>query len=301
MNVRRLLVGLDGSPLAESILTNVAYLATRLHADLVLLHVVPVPGPAVAMPPAYDDVIARERVAAQEYLDGVAKKLGASGTSVRSAVVVGDAALEIVRCAEREHADLIALATHGRSGLQRWVHGSVADAVLHATSTPLLLLRPSTRAPLPEVRRIMVALDGSPLAEGVLPIAELLAAGLGAPLELVRVVELVSFAFTADPYGAACIDYDAILSLLREDAERYLDGVAARGRGAGLAVETTVRYGSAVDAIVAAAHAHPGTLLVLGTHGRSGWRALALGSVARRTVLATRTPVLVVRAAPSAA
>jgi nucleotide-binding universal stress UspA family protein len=299
--LRRILVGLDGSPLAETILDPVQALARRLGAEIVLLYVTHVPEkvPAAPLGPALDEIVAQDRERARAYLEGVARKVAEAGVAVRTAVCAGEAAAEIVRYAERERIDLIALATHGRSGMQRWLYGSVTDAVLHTTTTPLLLLRPTgvgARKP-QELRRIVVPLDGSPLAEAVLPVAEELARALAAPIVLLRVVEFTGLAFGVEPFGSLYPDYQGIFDVLREAAERYLASVAADLRGKGLTVETRASVGSPVESITADASEHPGSVIVMSTHGRSGWRALMLGSVARRVVLLASAPVLVVRPA----
>jgi nucleotide-binding universal stress UspA family protein len=305
MALHRILVGLDGSLLAESILDTVQGLARRLRAEIVLLHVTPLV--EALHPPrqdlALDDVIAREQVLGKTYLDGVAHRLREAGLTVTTVVGVGQAAAEIVRCAEHERIDLIALATHGRSGVQRWIHGSVADAVLHAATTALLLLRPTdsgARTTL-DKPRLVVPLDGSSLAEGALAPAEELARALGAPIVLLRVVEILALAFSGDPIAGVYIDHQSVLDLMREDAERYLTEVASALRAKGLAVETVATIGIPVDTITVYTREHPGSLLVTTTHGRTGWRALVLGSVARRVVQLSVGPVLIVRPAEHAA
>jgi nucleotide-binding universal stress UspA family protein len=299
MMLRRILVGLDGSPLAETILDPVRVLARRLGAEVVLLHVTHVPEMVrAAQPgPTLDEVVAQERERAQTYLEGAARKLREPGLTVQTVAAAGEAAVEIVRWAERERIDLIALTTHGRSGMQRWLYGSVADAVLHTTRTPLLLLRPTGAgaAPSPEIRRIVVPLDGSPLAEAVLPVAEELSRALAAPIVLLRVVEFTAFAFGGEPFGSPYLDYQGIFDALREDAERYLDKLAADLRGKGLTIETRASIGIPAETITAQTREQAGSLIVMSTHGRSGWRALMLGSVARRVVPLASGPVLVIR------
>jgi nucleotide-binding universal stress UspA family protein len=301
VRLARILVGLDGSPLAETVLPPVRRLARALGAEVVLLHVTHVPDTVRGLPAgvAVDEIVGQECERARTYLEAAARKIAEPGLTVQTVVRAGDAGAEIVRFAERERIDLIALATHGRSGLQRWLYGSVADAVLHTTSTPLLLLRPTgdgAAAP-PELRRVVVPLDGSALAEAVLPVAEELARGLAAPIVLLRAVEFVGLAFAAEPFGGAYVDTQGILDLLRHDAGEYLAERAADLRGKGLTVETGVALGSAVESITADAGEHPGSVIVMSTHGRSGWRGLVLGSVARRVVLLAPGPVLVVRPA----
>jgi nucleotide-binding universal stress UspA family protein len=200
--LEHILVGLDGSPLAESILAYVGALAKGLDAQVTLLHVVPV-SPSLRSGDSYRflaPLIQQEEAQAYGYLRRVTQRLVEAEIKVQSRVMVGEAATEIVRLAQHEEVDLIALATHGRSGLRRWGYGSVAEKVLHTTRTPLLLVRPSEEhAQLPsQVTRIVVPLDGSPLAETVLPIAETLAVRCGVPLVLLRIVEPFPVSF-ADP------------------------------------------------------------------------------------------------------
>jgi nucleotide-binding universal stress UspA family protein len=127
--------------------------------------------------------------------------------------------------------------------------------------------------------------------------AEELARGLGAQMVLLRVVELVGLAFAGDPFGGAYVGYQSILDLLRQDAQQYVDRLAGELRGKGITVEARALVGLPAEAIAGLAKEKAGTLVALTTHGRSGWRALMLGSVARRVVLLANGPVLVIRPA----
>jgi nucleotide-binding universal stress UspA family protein len=300
--LRRILIGLDGSPLAETIVDAVCALSERLRADIVLLHVVEVPDMvrAVDPGPSLDEIVAQECDRARAYLDRVAATIRGRGLPIHTAVSAGIAAKEIVRFAERERIDLVALATHGRSGLGRWIHGSVADAVLHDAPVPLLLLRPTTEGErTPAISRLVIPLDGSSLAEEAIPVAEELARALAVPVLLVRVVEPLSLPFATEPFvGApAYVDYERIFEVLRRDAEQYVDETASRLRATGLVVEKRVVAGIAAETIAKLAREHAGSLIVLTSHGRSGWRAVVLGSVARRVVQLAGGPVLVTRPA----
>lgn len=299
MTLRRILVGLDGSPLAETVLEPVRRIAAPIGARLVLLHVTRVPEGVrdEAETFAVDDVITRERVPAEAYLDRIASRLP-EALVAQSMVTAGDPATEIARIAIHEDVDLIALATHGRSGMSRWIYGSVADAVLHTATRPLLLLRPPAEggpAAAAPFSRIVVPLDGSALAQAALPFAEELARALQVPILLLRTVEFIAFAFTGDPYGGAINDYRAVVDAMHEDAECHLATVATTLRAKGLRVETNVALGTPVDVITTHTREHPGSLVVMTTHGRTGWRAFVLGSVARRVALLAAGPVLLVR------
>jgi nucleotide-binding universal stress UspA family protein len=149
---RRTLVPLDGSARAESILEHVLELA-RLEpaAELVLLDVVqPIastvwtPGAALTSSVVTADVTQRQEEHARHYLDGVARRLQAAGVGVRTRIeLAAGVASAILDVARDEQAGLVALATHGRSGLARLALGSIADKVVRGSRTPVLLFGPS--------------------------------------------------------------------------------------------------------------------------------------------------------------
>jgi len=146
--LKRVLVPLDGSEEGESALPYAAALGRSLGSELVALHVVePVPWLALSMPlasPMPQD-IDRLMASADEYLKEVQKKLQAEGLATSAVAVWGYAADKIVDYAESHHIDLIAMSTRGRSGVSRWVLGSVADKVLHTGETPVLVVPPARR------------------------------------------------------------------------------------------------------------------------------------------------------------
>lgn len=145
--LRRILVSLDGSPLAERALPPALELASHAQAELLVLRVNTLPLelerefiPFGLSPSAVTGQLEAEHTAARHYLSAVIQRMGRPDLAMTPLVVDGHAAEEIVRQAGECHADLIVMATHGRSGLRRCVLGSVADKVMHATSTPLLLV-----------------------------------------------------------------------------------------------------------------------------------------------------------------
>jgi nucleotide-binding universal stress UspA family protein len=295
--VRRILVGLDGSPLAESILPFVETLARRMGAGVTLLHVSAVPeaAPPITDLPSIDEIVVRDRALAAEYLEQQRRRLARADVVASVATASGRPAAEIVACATRERADLIALATHGRSGIQRWTYGSVADGVLHATTIPLLLMRPdapwSARPHGPG--RILVPLDGSPEAERALGVAEPLAARCGLPVVLVRYVEPLALTFAADPTAMAYVDVRGVLDTAVASARAYLDGHVRGLHQCGLDARAEVAVEQPATGIRGYVAAHPDTLLVLSTHGRSGWKRAVLGSVTRRVLATVAAPIIV--------
>ncbi|HET6900348.1 MAG TPA: universal stress protein [Vicinamibacteria bacterium] len=142
---RRIVVPLDGSPLSERILQHALYLAQDdPPAELVLVNIVQPPprGTWAGQAPLGGNTAPQEENA-RRYLDGVARRLTDAGARVQASVLVAwDVASAVLNFARDETADVIALATHGRSELKRLALGSVADRVVRGTTTPVLVLGP---------------------------------------------------------------------------------------------------------------------------------------------------------------
>lgn len=145
-----ILIPLDGSPLAEKAIPHAGQIARKFDAKLTLFAVVEayqvssqpgVVGPIVSVQFNIDEEVARTR----EYLRGIADDLKADGVSVAVEVHQGDPAAEIIDYSKAIGADLIVMSTHGRSGIRRWMYGSVADRVLGGANIPVLLVRALSR------------------------------------------------------------------------------------------------------------------------------------------------------------
>ena len=130
----KILVPLDGSEIAESILPHVKDMAVAHGAEVILLRVLPATG---VLPSAAE----REAMEARNYLSAVEKRLQQQGVNARFTIRHGEDAEEITDYAEVNDVDLIAMSTHGRSGVGRWIFGSVAEKVLRGTNKPILLVR----------------------------------------------------------------------------------------------------------------------------------------------------------------
>jgi len=140
---RKMLVPLDGSELAECVLPHVKAIAAGGGETQVILLRVVEPLPA-GTPPAVDfEVVQKAGVkAAEGYLARVKAQLNKEGLNVETKVLTGRPAETIIDFVRRDKVDLIAIATHGRSGIKRWVFGSVADRLIRSSSVPVLLIRP---------------------------------------------------------------------------------------------------------------------------------------------------------------
>lgn len=147
---KKIMVPLDGSKLAESVLPHVAAIAKGTNAEEVIL--VSVTERVLGYRPVTDygrptgeklipEAVGKMEKQAQKYLDRVAKGLEAKGIKTETLVLLGNPAEEITLNAKLYGADLIIMASHGRSGISRWTHGSVADKVFRASSVPVLMVR----------------------------------------------------------------------------------------------------------------------------------------------------------------
>jgi len=147
----RILVPLDGSKTGEAAIPNVEDLAVKMapatKIEVILLQVVPMLTYNVLTEGGTAQISYSEKdmqqikQKAKEYLDKVAERMRAKGLNARTIVVAGHAAEEIVRVALEINANIIAMSTHGLSGLKRWALGSIADKVLHISDIPVLVIR----------------------------------------------------------------------------------------------------------------------------------------------------------------
>jgi nucleotide-binding universal stress UspA family protein len=140
---KRALVPVDGSLVAETIIPFILEIAGPLDLEVMLLRVIP-PIPSRAIQDARPEVVAELetwRADAEEYLAALAAELRSKGVRVQTAVRHGEAPAEIVAAARAAGADLIAMTTHGRTGLRRALVGSVTEAVLGLAEIPVFLMR----------------------------------------------------------------------------------------------------------------------------------------------------------------
>ena len=147
---KKILVPLDGSELSESVLNHVVTIATSCQVPEVVLMRVREPldqGVRIALDPEIaaelDEAYHNE---AANYLEKIATTLKRKGIAVKVEVLSGNPAEEIIKYSQRSGVDLIIMSTHGRSGVSRWVFGSVADKVIRQTEVPVLIRPAGHRA-----------------------------------------------------------------------------------------------------------------------------------------------------------
>jgi nucleotide-binding universal stress UspA family protein len=270
MIVRRILVPLDGSPLAETVLPAAASLAQALGARVLLLHVLERDPPASIHGEAHL-TSARE---ATDYLDGHAARLRQQGIEVGTDVhrrPVVDVAAAIDRHVHELDADLIAMCAHGRRNSRSRLLGTIAERILRGGSIPILLrtvLRP--RATPFRLRNLLVPLDFGHDVEAALDGARTFGHAYGARITLLTAPEPASRAATVLLPGTAALAQE----FSEDDARRRLDALAERLRSEGFDVRTVIAKEDPSDAIAAASHSLPAELIVLVTDvhgGLSSW------------------------------
>jgi nucleotide-binding universal stress UspA family protein len=267
-----ILVPVDGSAAAERALRPALDLAGRT-------------GVAVR---ALRRALADDKEEAAEYLAGLADRCAAA-TDLETQVVdresIPDAIIEGL-----EPGTLVCMSSHGRGGLTRAVMGSIAEALLRTLDRPTLVVGPHLAAGATFTGRIVAGIDGSHESERTLVPAQRWAAALGLPLWLMEVVEpgvLPEWTTEGDVVESAHVAALAALAA-------RLDGV----EGWDVLHDTDPAHALVA---MASSPSTPTALLVMATHGRTGWDRLRLGSVTTATVHAATVPVLVVPAAPQVA
>jgi nucleotide-binding universal stress UspA family protein len=309
---RSILVPLDGSPASEHALPIAYDLARRSDALLRLVHVhvmySAAPIYVEGMPVIDEQMQSLGKAHERAYLERMRDRLVAESNLRVGIALLDPAEAEnpdqtvpqmLASYAAASDTDLIVMTTHGRGGLARFWLGSVADALVHISTTPMLLVRPDDDTAAvehpPAFRRILLALDGSALAEQILEPALALGRLTQAAYTLLHVVEPHTLVPSA-PFTTPT-DFDAEDTQRRQfESQRYLERIARRLRGAGATVSVDVRVAEqAALAILNAAREHQADLVAIATHGRSGLARLLLGSVADKVVRGTTLPVLLWR------
>lgn len=251
----RILLPLDGSCEAESILGAVLPLSERRPLRLTLF---------AAIPKLSD------RAECEAYLARASEALRGSDVDVRTGTRQGEPASSIVAHASSEQADLIAMTTHGRSGVRRLLLGSVTEQVLRRATVPLITCKPGAKM---EGWAHVVALDGSRRAESVLKDLVPVSRALGATLHLLHV--------SSQEAGA--------------DVRAYLKQLAVQVKALGPNVTTAVRRGAVAREILRYANEARAGIIALATHGRTGLDRVLMGSVAEAVLRQSNCPVLLRR------
>jgi len=269
-NKTRVLIPIDGSPMGNTVLMSIQPLVRSRNVEVTLLHVATPAGPA-------ESELRQKLEVHRDALQG-------NGVPTRVLIVSGRPAEEILRQATIGEFDLIAMATHGRSGMDRVLMGSVAEEVVRSSPIPTLLCKSRNRTG--NWERIVVALDGTPGSEEILSDAVRIAHGLGSTLHLVQVgLGLL----LSDSYRGVSVHPPA------ENPTSYLDETAARLMAEGISVVPEHREGIAGVEIPLLAQQLDAGLVCMATEGKPDLVPGLTRSVAVEVIQSARCPVYVRR------
>lgn len=319
---RRILVPLDGSQRAARAIPVAVRLARASGGSITLLRVVASPiefaWEAMESPIFMQETLGRDQARAANYLARIATSDELTGVETTTEVCTGVPAQAILSVARSAQVDVIVMCSHGYTGMTRWALGSVAEQVARHAHMPVLVLReggPVPAGPHPDPTRplrALVALDGSARAQAAIEPAARLITALAAPaqgaLHLARVLRPAVLG------EKACETGDDNATLLAK-AKGYLSATLDHLRE-GLVVpavadlKLTITWSVTVESDVASALirlAENGEdaegsgvfggcdIIVMATHGYSGFQRWAMGSITERVLHATRLPLLIVR------
>ena len=282
-------------------LTYAAALTRWYKAQLTVLHVVPTFEPMLVRSASLDDAVqmispvSREEVLAE--LRRVVDTAGAGSSDATLAAEAGDPSRTIVDQAVAIPADLVVMGTHGRSGFERFMIGSVAEKVLRKAPCPVLMVPPHVTAMLPaEVgfKNILCPMDFSPSALQALGFALDLARQADGSVTVVHAIEWLA---EEEPRAHSHFNVPEYRQHLTDDARQRMQALAAGEPRTWSAIQDLVVLGRAHREILRIAADTAADLIVMGAQGRGGLGLALFGSTTQQVVRAATCPVLTVRAA----
>lgn len=297
---KKILVPLDRSGLAEQALPTAVSLATDNEATLILLHV---PAPVFIKAPDtvkdmnYDYYYAgwnKGQEEGLEYLAGIKYGRLAPTLDVKTELAEGDVATALVTYAAQHEVDLIVMSTHGRSGLSRWLYGSVTEKVLSGAPCPVLAVRSAE-----PIKHVMIPLDGSALAETAVLPGLAIAKSFGATATLFEAT--AAHPKTVEPAIVAQLEQiesgmgEHLVEDPIEKASAYVSMIARTHADEGVDIKVAVGKGPAAEAILNLADDRDVDLIVMATHGRTGLSRWVYGSVTEKVLRLAERNLLVVR------
>lgn len=295
--IRTVLVPLDGSRMAESVLPAAAGLSHSLGASVMLFHILESKPPRLV----HGQPHLQSADQAQRYLTGIARRSFPPEARVRTHVHLersNDVAGSIAGHSEEIDFDLVVMSVHGRRGPRHLRQGFLAQQLVSRSPASVLVFRAERLSDDPSFRptSLLLPLDGQPGHDRSVEITGELALALRAHVVLLMVVPTFS-TLTGRSSAASRMfpgtTYHA-LDMAKEAAVEYLSGVQRRLETAGLPVTSTVLRGHPARTILRASRSFGSSLLVLGTHGRAGAEAFWFDSVASRVCNRTHLPCLLV-------
>ncbi len=243
-------------------------------------------------PKFYQRFIELRQDEAKRYLRAIQSGFSSSQVYIETQVVVGSAARSIINFAHEKEIDLIVMSSHGRSGINRWLYGSVADKVLHNAPCAKAIIHPQVIIDPFSIKRILVPLDGSSLAEQALEPALALAEAVSAEIVFLR-ARTVPQVFMQT--GTGWPGLDAAMKATEQEANAYLSGVQAAMGNRSVSTSLQETTGPAAEAIIHTADSQRVDLIVMCSHGCSGIERWVFGSVAEKVLRGANCVTLVIQ------
>ena len=277
----------------------VIHLAQKLHAAVTLVHVIEKNAPV----PIHGEPHLSRSEEAEHYLDDVERRFFPANLGLRVDKHVHKTAITDVAGSIAEHArefksDLVVMCTHGRSGMRKLLFGSIAQQVVSAKVSPVLLIRPTEggTAAFLSGRPFLVPLDGTAAREQALTIAASLAAACGVDLKLLMVVPTLQTLSGVETTSRILLPATTqeLLSFASEDAKAYVRQQLATLEGNGAQVTAEIRRGDLAEVIVTEAHRLGVDMIIVATLGRVGLNAFWSSSLTPRVTERTHLALLLV-------
>jgi nucleotide-binding universal stress UspA family protein len=264
--MQKFLAALDGSKASDSVLPYLETLLGSQDADVTLVRVVP-------------ELESPKSEKAYSDLNRTAKALRNKGAVVNVQILAGAPAATIVNLASTGGYSLILMGSRGKKGLQRMILGSCSEEVLRHSPVPVLIVHPRGKNDAkPQLKRIVIPLDGSHRSGSILPHVATLAKATGAKLLFMTAV---------NPRAKNDMPVEVVAkNLFREQKDLHRQGIQT---------ELAIRYGDPATEILAFSKVQDADLLALSTHGRSGLDRALYGSVTESLLRNGDLPLLVLR------
>ncbi len=285
---QKILVPLDGSQTAEKALPFAEHLARKFGSDVTLFTAL--------------EEGDRFEYPFRSYLDKKSEELGIEWVKSNTAVVRDSASNAILQFAEENDIGLIIICTHGTSGPGIWTVGSIAAKVMQQSPIPVLLIRAVASGELVAdrtFRSILVPLDGSPLAESVMPYVEQLATAFESRVFPIQVVQpLITPPIPVASYaaGVALKDHeDDLAQVMMAKAGEYINARETSLHDKGVNATSSVLVGKPYETITQYAEANSIGLIAVTTHGHIGSKKIPYGSITSKILESSSQPVLLIR------
>jgi nucleotide-binding universal stress UspA family protein len=297
--IDHILAPLDGSALAECVLPHVMAIAPATNARLTLAHVMEhthYEGQTLAVDPV-DWHLQKRKL--EMYLEQIAERLRTSGLNVEHTIIEGNPAESIIEFARNNNVDLIALSTHGRSGLSGWNISSVVQKILMRSYKSILLVRAyQSPSGFSEVhyKRLFIGLDYSPRAEYILPLAINLAQYYKSELILGTVIQKPQTFHRFPPSEENGELINQIVEKNRQAASHYFDQIHSQFSHTGLELKSNIAVGdNALTILHDMVEEANADLVLLVAHGHSGTRRWPYGSVTSSFIAYGNTPLMIMQ------